>query len=104
MAESNSSAIPTDEVASRRVGTVIKGKWTIDALLGTGGMASVYAATHRNGQRAALKIMHTSCAVRTQVLIWKGERGDIRFEVLVPARNIKAVTGGSATVDVPSSL
>jgi serine/threonine protein kinase len=42
-----------------RVGTVIKGKWKIDALLGVGGMAAVYAASHRNGQRAALKILHT---------------------------------------------
>ena len=68
MAESNSSAIPTEEVASRRVGTVIKGKWTIDALLGTGGMATVYAATHRNGQRAALKIMHTMFARDREVV------------------------------------
>lgn len=45
-----------------RVGTVIKGKWTIEALLGVGGMAAVYAASHRNGQRAALKILHTDFA------------------------------------------
>jgi serine/threonine protein kinase len=45
-----------------RVGTVIKGKWKIDALLGVGGMAAVYAASHRNGQRAALKILHTDFA------------------------------------------
>lgn len=41
-----------------RVGAVIKGKWTLDGLLGVGGMAAVYAASHRNGQRAALKILH----------------------------------------------
>ncbi len=46
------------EAYGRRVGTVIKGKWQVDALLGVGGMAAVYAATHRNGQRAALKILH----------------------------------------------
>ena len=45
-----------------RVGTVIKGKWKIEALLGVGGMAAVYAASHRNGQRAALKILHTDFA------------------------------------------
>ena len=45
-----------------RVGTVIKGKWKIDSLLGVGGMAAVYAASHRNGQRAALKILHTDFA------------------------------------------
>jgi len=31
-------------------------------LLGVGGMAAVYAATHRNNQRAALKILHTDFA------------------------------------------
>ncbi len=45
-----------------RIGTVIKGKWTVDALLGVGGMAAVYAASHRNGQRAALKILHAEFA------------------------------------------
>jgi eukaryotic-like serine/threonine-protein kinase len=42
-----------------RVGTVINGKWQVDARIGSGGMAIVYAATHRNGLRAALKMLHT---------------------------------------------
>ncbi|MFO0737056.1 MAG: protein kinase [Labilithrix sp.] len=45
-----------------RVGSVIKNKWTVESLLGVGGMAAVYAAAHRNGQRAALKILHTDFA------------------------------------------
>ena len=44
--------------AQRRVGTVISGKWTIDRLIGVGGMGSVYAATHRNRKKAALKMLH----------------------------------------------
>ena len=40
-----------------RVGTVIRGKWRLDALLGVGGMAAVYAATHRNGHRCAVKML-----------------------------------------------
>jgi serine/threonine protein kinase len=40
-----------------RVGQTIRGKWRLDALVGLGGMAAVYAATHRNGQRAAIKIL-----------------------------------------------
>ena len=35
-------------------GRVLKQKWKLDALLGIGGMAAVYAATHRNGGRAAM--------------------------------------------------
>ncbi len=50
-----------------RVGTVIRGKWRVDSLVGSGGMASVYAATHRNGQTAALKILHTSLANETGI-------------------------------------
>lgn len=42
-----------------RVGTVVNGKWTIDARIGSGGMATVYAATHRNGRRVAIKMLHT---------------------------------------------
>ena len=41
-----------------RVGTVVNGKWQIDARIGSGGMATVYSATHRNGHRAALKMLH----------------------------------------------
>ncbi|HVU01888.1 MAG TPA: protein kinase [Polyangiaceae bacterium] len=42
--------------AARRVGTVLDGKWTLNRLLGVGGMAAVYEATHRNGARAAIKL------------------------------------------------
>src|SRR6476469_667755 len=44
--------------AERRVGAVIANKWRVDGLLGAGSMAAVYAVTHRNGARAALKILH----------------------------------------------
>lgn len=41
-----------------RAGTVVNGKWRIDAVRGQGGMATVYAATHRNGSRVAIKVLH----------------------------------------------
>jgi serine/threonine-protein kinase len=41
-----------------RIGSVIKDKWRIDARLGAGGMATVYSATHRNGNRVAIKMLH----------------------------------------------
>lgn len=48
------------EQALSRVGTVLRGKWKLDRLLDTGGMASVFAATHRNGSRVAIKLLHAS--------------------------------------------
>ncbi|HEX4475105.1 MAG TPA: serine/threonine-protein kinase [Polyangiaceae bacterium] len=42
--------------AGRRVGSQLDGKWRLDRVLGVGGMAAVYAATHRNGARAAIKL------------------------------------------------
>src|SRR6187549_1511461 len=44
--------------AASRVGRVLREKWRLDELLGVGGMASVYAATHRNGKRGAVKLLH----------------------------------------------
>jgi hypothetical protein len=49
------------------VGLTINGKYRIESLLGVGGMASVYAATHRNGARKALKILHTEFARDTGI-------------------------------------
>ncbi len=40
------------------VGAVLNGAWRLDALIGLGGMAAVYAATHRSGQRVAIKLLH----------------------------------------------
>ncbi|NUO53511.1 MAG: protein kinase, partial [Polyangiaceae bacterium] len=39
-------------------GAVLRGKWRLDALIGRGGAASVFAATHRNGSRGAVKVLH----------------------------------------------
>ncbi len=44
--------------AEHRVGTLLAGKWMLDELLGVGGMAAVYAATHRNSKRVAIKLLH----------------------------------------------
>ncbi len=63
MADLVKSSKAGDEAGPQsRVGAVIKGKWKIDSLLGVGGMAAVFAASHRNGQRAALKILHADFA------------------------------------------
>jgi eukaryotic-like serine/threonine-protein kinase len=57
------SGSPLVSIAQSRVGSTLRGKWHLDALLGVGGMAAVYAATHRNGRRAALKILHAEVSL-----------------------------------------
>ncbi|MCU0687688.1 MAG: serine/threonine protein kinase, partial [Polyangiaceae bacterium] len=44
--------------ARARVGQEIGGKYRLEALVGVGGTAAVYAATHRNGHRVAVKVSH----------------------------------------------
>ena len=60
------------ERAEARIGSVIKDKWRLDRLLGVGGMACVYAATHRNKKRAAVKMLHreysTDSAIRERFM------------------------------------
>lgn len=49
--------------AEARIGTVLKDKWRLEKLLGVGGMASVYAATHRNSKRVAVKMLHPEISI-----------------------------------------
>ena len=46
---------------------VLDGKWHLDSVLGIGGMATVYAATHRNQKRVAIKMLHPEVSVDKQV-------------------------------------
>lgn len=55
------------ERAEQRLGKLLKGKWKLDSLLGVGGMAAVYAATHRNKSRVAIKILHPDLASEPSV-------------------------------------
>jgi len=54
-------------LAQKRVGETLNHKWTIDRLIDIGGMAAVYAATHRNGKRVAIKMLHSFIAAHEDV-------------------------------------
>src|SRR5690349_14573727 len=56
-----------DPRAEERVGSVLADKWTLEKLLGLGGMGAVYAAKHRNGARAAIKLLHPELARNSEV-------------------------------------
>lgn len=76
---------------AKRVGTVVQGRWRVDELLGYGSTAAVYAATHRNGSRAALKIIHLSlCGDRTvceRFLQEAGIANAVKHRAVVPVRD-----------------
>lgn len=60
-----------DEELIRRAesarGKLLRDKWRLDHVLGIGGMATVYSATHRNGKRAAVKVLHPEAALAPTV-------------------------------------
>jgi serine/threonine protein kinase len=53
--------------STERVGTILGGKYHIDGVLGLGGMAVVYAATHRNRKRFAIKVLHSELSARRDI-------------------------------------
>ncbi|MEZ4295361.1 MAG: protein kinase [Polyangiaceae bacterium] len=58
----NDEAIASLRGSPVKPGTWLKEKWHIDALLGVGGVGSVYSVTHRNKSRAAIKVLHSHLA------------------------------------------
>src|SRR5215470_12256708 len=72
--------------ASSRLGQVLLEKYTIERLIGSGGMATVYAARHRSGRRVALKMLHPDMS----------ERQDIRERFRREIRAANSVTHNGA--------
>jgi len=56
------------DIAQARVGAVLRGKWRLERVLGVGGMATVYFAVHRNGTRAAIKMLHPDLSADRAIL------------------------------------
>jgi eukaryotic-like serine/threonine-protein kinase len=48
---------------------VLRGRYRLDSLLAVGEMAVVYAATHRNKKRLAVKMLHPELSVRPEVRV-----------------------------------
>jgi eukaryotic-like serine/threonine-protein kinase len=58
------SSVPQDDP---RLGQVLRGKYRLERVLGTGGMATVYAATHRNRRKFALKLLHPELSAQAEI-------------------------------------
>lgn len=56
------SGSPRWSSAHDRVDAMFSDKWRLERLLGIGGMGAVYEARHRNGSRAAIKVLHPALA------------------------------------------
>ncbi|HEX4475419.1 MAG TPA: serine/threonine-protein kinase, partial [Polyangiaceae bacterium] len=61
------------KAAEKRIGQTLAGKWRLDKLIGVGGMAAVFEATHKNNLKSvAVKVLHAELqrneAVRTRFL------------------------------------
>jgi serine/threonine-protein kinase len=54
-------------IARARVGQTLQGKWHIDRLIDVGGMGAVFEVTHRNGRRAAIKLLHPQYANHPEI-------------------------------------
>jgi len=53
--------------AESRLGRVLRDKYHLDRVIGVGGMAAVYAATHRNAKRFAVKMLHPELSFREDI-------------------------------------
>ena len=78
--------------AQSRVGATLRDKWHLDSLLGVGGMGAVYAATHRNGMRGAVKLLHPERAIDEQFPASPDENsGRLRRALVTEARSTAAI-------------
>jgi serine/threonine protein kinase len=54
--------------AGDRVGSVLRGKYRLERLLGVGGMGSVFAAVHQNNRnKVAIKMLHAELSVNSEI-------------------------------------
>ena len=71
--------------AKTRLGRTLRGKWTLDKLLGVGGMAAVYECTHRNGSKVAIKMLHPNLMFETNFAQRLVQEGYVANKINHPA-------------------
>jgi eukaryotic-like serine/threonine-protein kinase len=86
-------------LANTRVGEVVFDKWRLERLIGVGGTAAVFEATHKNGNRVAIKILHPDLAdsdvVRERFLAEGYAANRVAHPGVVPVRDEGTTTDGA---------
>ncbi len=77
-----------------RVGTWLDDEWRIDARLARGGVATVYAATHRDGRSAAVKVLHAELSNHGEVKRRFAQEGYLANQVDHP-RVVRVIADGT---------
>ena len=75
-----------------RVGTTLAGKYRLERLIAVGGMASVYQAQHRNGNRVAVKILHPEVAINSNSAVGFCAKVASPTASIIPARHVFSTT------------
>ena len=68
--EARALKMESDQVEVRargRLGSVLRGKYRLDSVLGVGGMAVVYKAVHRNQAEFAVKMLHPELSLNDNI-------------------------------------
>ncbi|HYP89608.1 MAG TPA: serine/threonine-protein kinase, partial [Polyangiaceae bacterium] len=86
-------------LAQTRLGAWVFDKWRLDRLIGVGGTAAVFEATHRNGNRVAIKILHPDLAgfedVRERFLAEGYAANRVAHPGVVPVRDEGTTADGA---------
>jgi serine/threonine protein kinase len=80
--------------ALERVGVVLNDAWRLDSVLGVGGSAAVYAATHRKGTRGAIKMLHAEHKCNEQ-LRHRLEREALALSLIHHSGAVRLLGGGT---------
>jgi serine/threonine-protein kinase len=80
-----------------RLGSTLRDKYRLDSVLGIGGMAAVYAATHRNGRQVAVKLLHPALSANSDARARFAREGLVANKVRHPG--VVAVLDDDVTED-----
>jgi serine/threonine-protein kinase len=85
-------------LAQKRVGELVLGKWRLNRLIGVGGTAAVFEATH-DESRVAIKILHSDLAgveeVRARFLVESYAANRVAHPGVVPVRDEGTTADGA---------